>query len=329
MNPQTLLESWANLSKPDSLEHLEASETARDSRIWLARDHTDLCHLLIQVPNGVEAPESVTKGLAVTVARHRIPERAETDCIDLVCLDDATLNVFAAVAAELVVELGGASLARWPGIVAETLARWRWFWDVATEALSEREALGLFAELWFLDQWAGVTPENVTAWGGDDNTRHDFQWLGRSVEVKATARRGDGGAIHTIQHLDQLADPEVGTLYLFSLRVVRDRLAANTLAAIVSRCSEQLRGSAPARGAFLRMVSRRGYTPADRSLREASYRIVAEGIYEVTGNFPRLTAESFPNGMPAGITDVSYKIDMSASEPWRRDREALGWLSSL
>ena len=328
MNPQTLLESWSQLPTPTVVERLEASETSPGSLVWAARDHIGGFHLLIQVPDDTLAPQSATKGLTVGVARHLIPEMGETQCIDLVCIEDAVLNVFAAVTAEVVDDLEAVPSEHRGEVVTETLTRWRWFWDVTTDGLSQREALGLFAELWFLDQWAGVTPGSLLAWGGDNNTRHDFQWPDRSVEVKATARRGDGAVVHMIQHLDQLSDPETGSLYLFSLRVARDQLAANTLAALVSRCSEQLRGSAPVRDAFLRMVSRRGYTPVDRSLRETSYRIVAEEIYEVTGNFPRLTPESFPYGVPAGVTDVSYKVDMSVCQPWLRDRQSLGLSST-
>ena len=328
MSSQALLDSWSSLPTPTSAEWLESSETAPDSLAWLARDSTDRCHLLLQVPDSAEVPEAATKGLGVSVTRHRIPELGETNCIDLACLDDATLKVFAAVAAEMLADLVGVPLEGRSGVVAGTLARWRWFWDVELDGLSERDALGLFGELWFLDQWVGVTPQNVTAWGGSDSARHDFQWPEFSVEVKTTGRRGTGAIVHTVQHLEQLADPEMGTLYLFSLRVTRDRLASNTLATLVSRCSDQLSDAPDIRDSFLRMVSMRGYSPADGSLGAVAYRIIDERIYEVGEGFPRLTPDSFPDGLPAAIVDVSYRIDMSACEPWRRDRDLLEFFAS-
>jgi hypothetical protein len=36
----------------------------------------------------------------------------------------------------------------------------------------------------------------------------------------------------------------------------------------------------------------------------------------VSGDFPRLTHLSFPTGLPAGISDVSYILDMTACQPW-------------
>ena len=209
--------------------------------------------------------------------------------------------------------------------INETLARWRWFWGIPPDRLSERDALGLFAELWFLDQWVGVSAENVEAWTRSDSARHDFQWPENSVEVKATARRGDGAVMHNIEHLDQLADPESGTLYLFSLRVVRDRLAANTLPGLVDRCFDQVRGDIASRDSFLRKVSLRGYSPTHRRLHSSPYRILEERLYEVTGSFPRLTVESFTDGLPAGIGDVSYKLDMAACGAFLRATGAEQW----
>lgn len=326
MNPETVLDAWSELATPSDVWYFEASEASTDSQIWYACDQSGDYHLLILVPDGAELPTHTTKGLAASVRRHRIPGWGDGDCIDLSCNEDTTLNVFATVVCEIIKQLDGAQPEDRSAIVAEILERWRWFWGVESAGLSDREALGLFGELWFLDQWVGVTRESVLAWGGDDQSRHDFQWPEHSVEVKTTARRGDGAIVHTVQHLDQLAAPETGILYLFSLRVARDRLAANTLALLASRCSDQLQHAVEVRDVFLRKLSQRGYSPADTTLRTTTYRIVDEELYGVSGEFPRLEAGSFVGGLPNGVTEVSYKIDLSVCEPWRRSRESLTWL---
>jgi Putative PD-(D/E)XK family member, (DUF4420) len=325
MTPEEIADGWARLPTPTTVEHLEANEASPESAVWLAVDHVGQQHLLVRVPDQTEAPPARTKGLSVSVRRHRVPGQPDADYIDLACVDDAAAETFAVVAADLVNDLHGIELDGRSATVSDTLARWRWFWGDTSSRLSEKEAVGLFAELWFLDQWAGALPETVEAWGGSDNTRHDFQWPGYSVEVKATATRGDGATIHTVQHLDQLADPETGQLYLFSMRVVRDRLAANSLAALIRRASMQLAGNPLARDSFLSKVAQRGYNPADRTLRESSYRILEERLYEVSGSFPRLTEASFPTGVPTGVVDVSYKIDMSTCEEWLAADGPSGW----
>jgi hypothetical protein len=325
MTADELVESWAGLPTPSTPEKLEAIEIGIGSGVWTAVDHKGSRHLLVRVPEGTQTPATSTKGLSVAVTRHRIAGLDDADYVDLVCLDEATVDTFATVGVDIAEVVTATAPERRGAAITEALARWRWFWGITPDRLSERDALGLFAELWFLDQWIGVRPDSVDAWTGSDNARHDFQWPDRSVEVKATARRADGAVVHTIQHLDQLADPETGTLYLFSLRVVRDRLANNTLPGLVDRCSEQLRGAAEAREAFFRNVSLRGYSPAHRRLHSSPYRVLDEQLYEVTGDFPRLTVESFGDGLPAGIGQVSYNLDMAACVPWLRGTDPGAW----
>lgn len=322
-----LLTAWGVLPDAERAGVLEAAVIAEGLGAWLAVDHTATRHLLIEVPDGTDAPAVETKGMSMAVARHRVRGQESGDYIDIVCLDDAGLDTFAVVAADICNDLEAATGDHRVSIVAEALSRWKWFWNVSGDSLSERDALGLFAELWFLDQWVGVSPQSVDAWTGSDGARHDFQWPEQSIEVKATSRRADGAVVHTIQHLDQLADPETGKLHLFSLRVVRDRLAANTLPSLVDRCSSQLRSVGSARDAFLRKVSVRGYSPANRRLHSIAYRILEEHLYEVVGEFPRLTAASFDAGLPPGIGEVSYKLQMAACEPWLRASSATEWNS--
>jgi hypothetical protein len=200
--------------------------------------------------------------------------------------------------------------------VVAALDRWQWFWGVEADRLSEQDALGLFAELWFLHRWEGGGGAAVDAWTASAGSRHDFQWTARSVEVKATGRRADGAVVHRIQHLDQLADPEQGTLFLFSVRVVRDELARNTLPDLVDRVTDGLRGDGPAKELFARKLGERGYSPAFRRLHETPYRILGEHMYSVRPGFPRLTLDSFASGLPEGIGDVSYVLDMAACGEW-------------
>jgi hypothetical protein len=273
------------------------------------------------------APPTVTRGLQVTVARHQVQGSEPAEYLDLVCLSEDLVATFTAVAADIGAEAGPASPEKRVEAVVAALGRWQWFWGIAADRLSEQDALGLFGELWFLHRWEHGGSSAVAAWTASTGSRHDFQWTERSVEVKATGRRADGAVVHRIQHLDQLADPEQGRLYLFSLRVVRDELARNTLPDLVDRITESLRGDAIAKEDFARKLGQRGYSPAFSRHHETPYRILGEHMYRVEDGFPRLTMESFTLGLPAGVGNVSYALDMAGCDSWLVATSPDGWAS--
>lgn len=315
MNPQELDRAWQSLATPDSALQLAAAPIPV-ADAWAAIDYQGLRHLLLQVPGDTKAPPTVTRGLRVTVARHQVQGAEPADYLDLVCLSDELAPTFTAVAADISHEVGAAGAPARVSAVASALARWQWFWGVESDRLTEQDALGLFAELWFLHRWEGGGRSVLDAWTASSGSRHDFQWPERSVEVKATSRRTDGAVLHRIQHLDQLADPEQGDLYLFSLRVVRDELAHNTLPDIVDRVTEGLRGDAQAKEDLARKLGQRGYSPAFRRHHATPYRVLGEHLYRVGPDFPRLTTSSFAGGLPPAVGEVSYVIDMAACDAW-------------
>ena len=324
MNADELEQAWRDVSTPDTSQSLEAVPVS-GSEVWAAVDHQGRRHLLLQVPDGTEAPETATHGLQVTVARHQVEGREAADYLDLMCLSDDVTATFTAVAADVGADAGEVVQADRVAAVVAALSRWQWFWGVEPGALSAQDALGLFAELWFLQRWTGGGPAVIDAWTASVGSRHDFQWPDRSVEVKAAARRADGAVLHRISHLDQLADPEQGQLFLFSLHVVRDQLAHNTLPGLVGRVAVGLHGDPQAQDAFSRKLGRRGYSPAHAHRYETPYRVLAEHLYRVEAGFPRLLDSSFVGGLPSGVTDVSYVIDMAACDPWLVASSADGW----
>ena len=147
--------------------------------------------------------------------------------------------------------------------------------------------------------------------------RHDFQWPIASVEVKTTASRAAGDPIHQIASLDQLADPEQGQLYLFSLQLCDDALAVNTLHTLVKGITASLQNDFAALSALNEKLAARGYTPADRQAASRSLRVIGERLYRVGEGFPRLVRATFqPTGLPSGVVDVGYAIDLSACSQW-------------
>lgn len=328
MNAEELDAVWRTMRTPDS-PHLLEGVAVVPGQVWAAVDFEGRRHLLIQVPADAEAPPTRTRGLRVTVGRHQVQGVAPAQYLDLACLSSDAITTFTAVAADIGASAGPVPQPDRVGVVADALSRWQWFWGIEASSLSEQEALGLFAELWFLHRWAGDPASAVQAWTASSGSRHDFQWPERSVEVKATSRRAAGAVLHRIEHLDQLADPEQGRLFLFSLRVVRDQLARNTLPSLVDHITHDLLGSPNSSDDFSRKLSQRGYSPAHRNRHDVPYRVLGEYLYSIGPGFPRLTAATFTDGLPTGIADVSYIIDMAVCDPWLEAKSPTEWVDSL
>lgn len=184
--------------------------------------------------------------------------------------------------------------------------------------MTREDALGLFGELWFLRRWLGtLSATTMKRWQATDSARHDFQWQSASVEVKTATTQSAGPPVHRIASLEQLADPEQGQLYLFSLQVCDDALAANTLHSLVASLTADLQADFQTLSEFNDKLAARGYSPADQQAPARALRILAERLYRVDAMFPRLTRGTFqPSGLPAGIVGMDYQIDLAVCGPW-------------
>jgi hypothetical protein len=305
---------WTSLRRPPI--GLSARLHPESSDVWLALDSEGRRHLLVRAPDA-ELGQTLaeTRGLRATTETLAIEGQDQDIWTDIVCLDPALNDTFVAVADNLAEE---ARLH--PGdpveAVRRTLRTWQWFWGVDPNALSVDSALGLFGELWFLDRWAPF-PEAIDTWLGPTGHRHDFVSRETSVEVKATRTRTDGTAVHRIANLDQLAEPEAGDLYLFSLQAVHDPNAMNTLPGLITRIRNRLGSQADRLGVLDQRLGQAGWSPANADRHAQAYRIVAEELYRVGDGFPRLVRETFAAGIPIGVDGIRYTLDLAACAPWR------------
>lgn len=323
MTPAEYLATFESLPTPTTNYDLEAHEAVAGSGVWVARDNGDYQHLLVQVNDDASLDLEETHGLQVKVARHRIAGRRDASYIDLVCLDVGAVATFAAVAGEIASATTVIDLANRPAAVIGAVRAWRWFWDVDPSRMSTTDAIGLFGELWFLNRWAGVSEGSVEAWEGSHGSRHDFQWPNSSVEIKT--RASAGAIVHIIENLEQLDDPETGALYLYSLRISRDPLAANSVNSLAAATIRSLHGHSAASAALMEKLASRGYTPAGRDASAVPYRVLGEALYRVADGFPRLTRSSFPAGLPHGVTNVAYQLDMNACGAWLVHADPASW----
>jgi hypothetical protein len=321
MTLEELESSWSALQPPgmpDAISGRRAVGLPPDRPVYVAIDSRRRRHLLIQVPD-VTAPVSQreTRSLEVTTARFQVGSNPEAQYVDLVCTDSAQHATFTAIAEDLI-----QSLRRSPGPLRDSilsaLARWRAFWTAKATGMSREDALGLFGEMWFLRRWLGaLNAASVRSWQATHAARHDFQRPSASVEVKTAATQSAGAPVHHITSLEQLASPEQGELYLFSLQVCDDALAANTLHSLVASVTADLQSDFQALSDFNDKLAARGYSPSDQQAPARSLRVVRERLYRVDARFPKLVRATFdPQGIPDGIVSVGYELDLGACEAW-------------
>jgi hypothetical protein len=305
---------WSSLTQPNTGLRARHHPTCPD--VWLALDSTGHRHLLVRAVNG-DTGETLltTRGLRAALDRLSFEDEREGVWADITCLEPALNDTFVAVADDLANEIlhsDGDLLAA----VRRTLRTWQWFWGIDPNRLSTEAEIGLFGELWFLERWAPF-PDAIETWLGPTGHRHDFSAPRLSVEVKATRTTTDGPARHRIANLDQLDAPETGRLLLFSLQVVADPNAANTLPVLVERINRRLQSRADLLGVLNQRLAQVGWTPAAVTQHPQRWRIVAEELYTVSESFPRLTRATFATGIPAGIDEIGYTLDLAACAPWR------------
>lgn len=293
---------WARRSPFDPSERIIAALDAAERRHWLIRIDGGDQEISDLKSRGIAARTQELEGIGRPLGRY----------IDVTCLDSAGHEAFDLIGEELAarITLGKETETE---CVSRVLAKWRRFWEHRPSSILPLNAqLGLFAELWFLVCWL-IPKRGVTAirdWRGPFGSRHDFERIGRSIEVKGTL--SEDGHHHHVNGLDQLDLPETGDLLFFSLHLRQEQGASNNLPAVVQKCRGLLREELELSDQFEAALSTSGYSETDRDVySDLRLRVAGERLYVVSDTFPRLTRLNLLNGLPMGISRIEYDIDLS------------------
>lgn len=283
-------------------------------RLLCAIDSLQQRHILISLrPEEQGLHDVESRGLTVETKELTIHGQPASRYLDIRCDDPSGHGALDLIGGEIA---GLLTASRKPpaDIVHTLLVKWRRFWgQLPRQILSREEQLGLFAELWFLITWLvpkiGVA-ESIRRWRGPFGARHDFEWRGRSIEVKATT--STRGRVHRIHGVDQLEPPEDGDLLFYSLRLREEAGASNTLPALVAKCRNQAQHDSDTQADIDAALAQARYSPAhEDEYEKLRLHILEEGLFLVTSQFPRLTRDRFSNGIPRGIERIEYEINLS------------------
>jgi hypothetical protein len=269
----------------------------------LGIDDEGLPQLLLPVAQGAKLP----RGNGPPLLRALLVRLADRDgarsYLVVTCLDRRLERGFADLVESVLgrVQAGDGSLAAYTSAVEDFRAL---FTQVPRDRVEEWRIRGLVAELLQLERLVTLDPRAVQLWFGPDRDRHDFRGGQDAIEVKSARRQG--GNV-TINGLEQLASPAGGSLLLRRYVLEPSPGGADSVAAIWRRL---LAVGAPSSDLLDRLKAMECPDPDAPGWNQVAFNLEGSDTFRVADGFPRLTRSSFAQGVPAGVSDVTYAIDL-------------------
>lgn len=319
MNPSSCESVWAELVRAASSGERTSGwirrhvEDVPGARVWHAiRIESSVPALMVDVPTGAcgaisELPQ--THGLSVTA--EWFPELPETSrAITLVLREGTFGDLFGVFCDDLLRRLGrctGAVDA--VSTVIARLKRWQQFLLAGAEGLGANEVVGLMGELLVLRDHVlpGAGSNGVFFWHGPEQALRDFVLPdGTEIEVKSTSAQKLSHVRISSEH--QLAGdhPSLG---LICLRLSSSTGQGETLVDAIVAIRRRLEGFPEQLTRFEALLAEAGYAERHAPRYSARRFVLAEArAFQVRPGFPMLVSEA----MPAGIDEVSYRLDLSS-----------------
>lgn len=243
--------------------------------------------------------------------------------VDLTCLSRNLELVFGEVVEEILTRIAGGM----DGLeaAATTISDFRELLERnQSSVVTETEIVGLVGELFYLNRLLACAPSGWKAWRGPAGDRHDFRNGNLSLEVKTTSQADN--SVITIHGTDQLLPPSGGTLHLLHLTL--EAVAGGLLS--ISSLGRSALAKADDPVALTRLISSAGCSNVDDPAWNATaYRLENENLYEVGDGFPRIVPQTMANGsVPAGVSDVVYKVDLACAQEHRLAERAAAFMDT-
>jgi hypothetical protein len=278
-------------------------------------------HLLVPLPPG-DRPRPDLRSAAV----HLLPLTLQPDSrpvhyVDLVLLRSDLAEIFTGLCADVL-----AALATGPAdallVIAQVLDGWRELLRSGSQ-LGIEQLAGLFGELTVLTRLLDLRADLLTSWQGPLRAPQDFIVDSHAIEVKATA--SSEGRTVRIHGIDQLAAPS-GGLMLWWFRLDTATTDGTTLPELVGAIGKRV--SRPQD--LWQLLARSGYLLADAE-RYGGMRfvVVDEAQYLVEEGFPRLVSTDLSSGIPAGVSDVRYAVDLDLAPAPMQRKEVSDFLNAM
>lgn len=315
-------ESWARLradpriSTTPDVPSIEGGVTTPAGAARYALGAKDEARLLIPLAAGETFPDVDAPGLSLLDTMLRV--EGPTRFLDITCRNPDLERVFAKICEGML------------GRLAEGDAPGRAVTDVIRETrelllrglvreIPLETALGLAGELLVLIDLLRFAPGAWRAWvGPTPAARHDFRAGTPALEVKTSLRAPT--LTVEISAIDQLLEPEGGSLHLLHVILERDGagpVSVDDLAEAALRLADDPAG-------LQTRLAEAGFEPALAPLwAEHRFAFLGREVYRVENGFPRLIPGDFQaRELPPGVSRFRYRVDLGQARAFRLAPEA-------
>lgn len=215
----------------------------------------------------------------------------------LSCMLDSLRYEFATVCAQFI-EPGIDGIDR-KNLIAQPLEWWKRWRELLGNAISNKEAYSVIAEMLVLDR-IFVNDKSVE-WTAINAGSHDIEGDNNSYEVKSTIKRY--GSTITISGQHQLQSKKKLQIYFCRFEKSKEGISVNDLVKVLLSHGYD-------RDKLEKELYQLGYEKGS-SIREVKYKVLEKRIYEVNDEFPKITNTSFKeNHIPNSIIQITYTIDL-------------------
>ena len=319
-------DSWEDIDSPSIADAVAARRVdanlpwnffwarGMDGRVLLT-----LRHATVSAPTG-QLPR--LRDIEVTLSP---PDESDTQLLAFKLLDSNQRDIFQTLCQDIISAATQAESEA--GAVSAALSRtWRWHHLLRGgrgTLLSPEEQKGLLGELFVLERL--LLPRMnalsaVMAWRGPLGAPKDFE-IAR-VAIEAKTRRGGATPSLSITSESQLDESGVDSLFLHVVELDEapmDGTQGVTLHDVAERIRERLLSLDPGSAGIIETrLSAAGYRMEDDY---SSHRWLegATRMYQVSGDFPRITSGE----IRSGVSNVRYSVSLSDCEPFATSVSAL------
>jgi hypothetical protein len=196
-----------------------------------------------------------------------------------------------------------------------SLNEWEFFFmRTNDDILSESNQKGLYGELSFLKDYLFKKyslKEAISFWTGSDKSNHDFQLIGKAVEVKTTSIKQHKK--FSISSEKQLDNTGLDTLILALFTVnVHENMPNKTLVSLITEIIDLLKNDPFLMYDFEIKLAKYGYDARFSEKYIVGFNVINTLFFDVKEGFPRILQSNVPNG----VGDLKYSVVVAACMPF-------------